>query len=88
MPGEQPKRGRLLFKGGSCIPPRSDRPEHVWSHNFVADRNHDGKVLRVSCFIDELRSKSLAARVARKLKATDVIDALCEHFGLPAFLRT
>ena len=42
------------------------------------------------CIIDEFSRESLAIRVARKLKAADVIEALCELFvsrGIPAHIR-
>jgi transposase InsO family protein len=43
------------------------------------------------CIIDEFTRESLAIRVARKLKATDVIEALGELFvsrGIPAHIRS
>ena len=42
------------------------------------------------CIIDEFSRESLAIR-ARRLKATDVIEALCELFvsrGIPAHIRS
>jgi putative transposase len=45
----------------------------------------------VLCIIDEFTRESLAIKVARKLKATDVIEALCELFvsrGVPAHIRS
>ena len=80
VPAKQPKRGRLWLNDGSCIRLRPERPNHVWSYDFVADRTHDGKAFRMLCIIDEFSRESLAIRVARKLKATDVIEALCELF--------
>jgi hypothetical protein len=52
---------------------------------------HDDKAFRMLCIIDEFSRESLAIRVARKLKATDVIEALCELFvsrGIPAHTRS
>ena len=43
------------------------------------------------CIIDEFTRENLAIRVARKLKATDVIQALCDLFvsrGVPAHIRS
>src|SRR3954454_24851552 len=43
------------------------------------------------CIIDEFTRESLAIRVARKLKATDVSEALCDLFvsrGVPAHIRS
>src|SRR5450755_192630 len=80
VPAKQPKRGRLWLNDGSCVRLRPEYPNHVWSYDFVEDRTHDGKAFRMLCIIDEFTRESLAIRVARKLKATDVIEALCELF--------
>jgi transposase InsO family protein len=50
-----------------------------------------GKAFRMLYIIDEFSRKSLAIRVARKLKAADVIEALCDLFvsrGVPAHIRS
>jgi putative transposase len=91
VPAKQPRRGRLWLNDGSCIRLRPERPNHVWSYDFVADRTHDGKAYRMLCIIDEFTREALAIRVARRLKATDVIDALSDLFilrGVPAHIRS
>ena len=91
VPAKQPKRGRLWFNDGCCIRLRPERPNHVWSYDFVADRTHDGKAFRMLCVIDEFTRESIAIRVARKLKSTDVIEALADLFvlrGVPAHIRS
>ena len=43
------------------------------------------------CIIDEFTRESLAIRVARKLKTTDVIEVLCNLFvsrGIPSHIRS
>ena len=63
----------------------------IWSYDFVADRTHEGKAFRMLFIIDEFTRESLVIRVARKLKATDVIEAVCELFvsrGVPAHIRS
>lgn len=82
VPAKQPKRGRLWLNDGSCNRLRPERPNHVWSYDFVADRTHDGKAFRMLCIIDEFTREALAIGVARKLKATYVIEALCYLFIL------
>ena len=47
VPGKQPKKGRLWLKDGSCVRLRPERPNHVWSYDFVEDRTHDGRKLRM-----------------------------------------
>ena len=91
VPSKQPKRGRLWLNDGSCIRLRAERPNHVWSYDFVADRTHDGKAYRMLCIIDEFTREALAIRVARRLNSTDVIEALCDLFivrGVPAHIRS
>ena len=38
VPAKQPKRGRLWLNDGSCVRLRPERPNHVWSYDFVVDR--------------------------------------------------
>ena len=91
VPSRQRRRGRLWFNDESCVRLRPERPNHVWSYDFVADRTHEGKAFRMLCIIDEFTREALAIRVARALKATDVIDALADLFilrGVPAHIRS
>jgi len=91
VPAKQPKRRRLWLNDGSCVRLRPLRPNHVWSHDFVADRTHDGKAFQMLCIIDEFTRETLAIRVARKIRSADVIEALADLFilrGLPAHIRS
>ena len=49
VPKRQPKRRRLWLRReankGSCARLRAERPNHVWSYDFVTDRTHDGRTL-------------------------------------------
>ena len=53
VPGKQPKKGRLWLNDGSCIRPRPEHKDHVWSYYFVAARASDGKTFRILTVIDE-----------------------------------
>jgi putative transposase len=91
VPAKQPKRGRLWLNDGSCIRLRAERPNHVWSYDFVEDRTHDGRKYRMLNVIDEFTHECLAIRVNRKLKAIDVIDVLSDLFilrGVPGHIRS
>jgi transposase InsO family protein len=91
VPAKQPKRGRLWLADGSCVRLRAERPDHVWSYDFVEDRTHDGRKYRMLNVLDEFTHECLAIRVARKLKAIDVIDLLSDLFilrGVPAHVRS
>jgi len=57
----------------------------------VEDRTHDGCKIRMLNVIDEFTHECLAIRVARKLKAVDVIDVLSDLFivrGVPGHIRS
>lgn len=91
VPARQPKKGRLWLADGSCVRLRAERPNHVWSYDFVEDRTHDGRKYRMLTVIDEFTHESLAIRVDRKLKSTDVIDVLSDLFilrGVPGHVRS
>ena len=75
VPARQPKRGRLWLTDGSCIRLRAEHRNHVWSYDFVADRIHNGRKIRMLNIIDEFTHECLAIRVSRRLKSIDVIDA-------------
>ncbi len=47
VPAKQPKRGRLWLSDGSCIRLRPERPDHVWSYDFVEDRTYNGRKFRM-----------------------------------------
>jgi transposase InsO family protein len=91
VPHKQPKRGRLWLNDGSCVRLRAERPNHVWSYDFVEDRTHDGRKFRMLCLIDEFTHEALAIRVKRKLNATDVLETLADVMilrGRPAYVRS
>ena len=91
VPYKQPKRGRLWLTNGSCIRLRPEQRNHVWSYDFVEDRTHDGRKYRMLNVLDEFTHECLTIRVARKLKAIDVIDVLSDLFilrGIPAHIRS
>ncbi len=91
VPQKQPKRGRLWLNDGSCMRLRAERPNHVWSYDFVEDRTHDGRKFRMLCVIDEYTREALAIRVKRRLNSTDVLETLADLMilrGPPAFVRS
>jgi putative transposase len=72
VPSKQPRKGRLWLNDGSCVRLRPERPNHVWSYDFVEDRTHNGRKFRMLNVIDEFTRECLAIRVDRRLKSTDV----------------
>jgi len=91
VPSKQPKRGRLYLNDGSCIRLRPCYKNHVWSYDFVSDRLHNGKKIRMLTLIDEYTRKCLAIRVGSSLKSDDVLDTLSTLFiteGVPDYIRS
>ena len=91
VPQKQPKRARLWLNDGSCVRLRPERPNHVWSYDFVQDRTHDGRAYRTLNIIDEFTKEALMIRVNRRLNSIDVVDALTDLFilrGPPEFIRS
>jgi transposase InsO family protein len=90
VPAKQPKRGRLWLNDGSCIRLRPERPNHVWSYDSSPTAPTTGR--RSGCSVSStVTRESIAIRVARKLKSTDVIEALASLFlvcALPVHLRS
>jgi transposase InsO family protein len=91
VPRRQPRRGRLWLNDGSCVRLRPERPDHVWSYDFVEGRTHDGRRYRMLDVVDEFTRECLAIRVDRKLGSTDVIDVLSDLLilrGVPGHIRS
>ena len=65
VPSKQPKRGRLWLNDGSCVRLRPERPNHVWSYDFVQDRTEDGRAFRMLVVLDEFTRRCLAILVAQ-----------------------
>ncbi len=91
VPRRQPKRGRLWLNDGSCVRRHAEHPNHVWSYDFVFDRTHDGRPLRMLAIVDEYTRECLAIDVGRRFRSEDVLETLSELFlerGTPAYIRS
>ncbi len=91
VPAKQTKRSRIWLSDGSCVRLRAQRPNHVWSYDFVEDRTHEGRKYRMLNVLDEFTLECLAIRVDRRLKGDDVIDVLSDLFilrGVPSHIRS
>ncbi len=91
VPMKQPKRSRLWLNDGSCVRRRAKYPNHVWSYDFVMDRTHDGRAIRMLTIVDEYTRECLAIDVERRLNSQDVLYCLGKlfvHRGSPAYIRS
>lgn len=91
VPQKHKPRARLWLNEGSCIRLRPQRPNHVWSYDFVAARTQDGRALRLPPLIDEHTRQCLVIKVARRLNSFNVIEALADAmltYGVPQYVRS
>ncbi len=91
VPMKQPKRGRLWLNDGSCVRHRPEYENHVWSYDFVHERTHDGRAIRMLTLMDEYTRECLTIEVARKMNSQDVLRVLAGLFvrrGTPDFIRS
>ncbi|MBE0591911.1 MAG: IS3 family transposase, partial [Gemmatimonadales bacterium] len=91
VPPPPPGRGRLWLTDGSCLRRRPQHRHHVWSYDFVADRTHSGRPIRMVTVLDEYTREGLALEVPRTRTAQDVLDVLRDLFverGAPEDIRS
>jgi transposase InsO family protein len=91
VPEKQSKRARLWLNDGSCVRLRPSHRNHVWSYDFVMDRTHDGRLIKILTLIDEYTRQCLALVVARSIKSDDVLHSLSNLFliyGIPENIRS
>ena len=72
----------IMLNDGSCVLLKLEYPNHVWSYDFVMDRTHDGRAVRMLAIIDEYTRECLEIDVSRKFTSMDVI---CRPFDLFIF---
>ena len=91
VPQKQRPRRRLWLNDGSCIRLRPERPNHVWSYDFVSDRTEDGRRVRILTLIDEYTRECLALPVERRMGSRQVIETLADVMlwrGVPEHIRS
>ncbi len=70
---------------------RPERPNHVWSYNFVQDQTEDKRPFRMLTVIDEFTRRCTAIVVARRLRTDDVLQCLTDLMsrrGPPKHVRS
>ena len=86
-----PLLNETVAQHGSCIRLRPEHRDHVWSYDFVFDRTHDGRRLRMLTVIDESTRECLAIDVSRRMTSEDVLERLSDLFvqrDTPDFIRS
>ena len=88
----RPRRRRRRRGGGQDpVPVRAERPDHVWTYDFLKDHCANGQALRILTLVDEFTRECLAIEVGASLGARRVIAVLERVFaeqGQPEWLRS
>lgn len=82
---------RLWLNDGSCIRKRPEYKNHIWSYDFVFDRTHNGRQIKILNIMDEYSRECLATFTARRIRSQDVILVLADLFlihGIPKHIRS
>ncbi len=91
VPQKQPRRRRLWLAEGSCLRLRPCWMNHVWSWDFVMDRTHNGRPIKILVIIDEYSRRCLALFAARRIRSHEVMevfaDLMLQH-GVPNYIRS
>jgi putative transposase len=87
------KRQRKMRRLGqsTALRQRAERPNQVWSWDFVEDQTEAGSKLRMLTLLDEYTRQCLAVHVAWSIRAVDVItvvEAAMERYGRPRHIRS
>jgi len=91
VPQKQIKKTRIFLNDGSCVRLRAERPNHVWSYDFVEDCTMDGRKIRFLNIIDEYRHLCLASIPKRSWRNNDVVEVLANLMmihGTPEYIRS
>ena len=70
---------------------RAKHRDHVWSYDFVHDKTHDGRPLRMLTVMDEHTRECLSVDVARRMGSQQALERLAELFvtrDVPRYIRS
>jgi transposase InsO family protein len=85
----RPKRRKI--RTGDVVPQMAERPNHVWTYDFVFAWTLGGSQLKFLTLEDEYTRQSLAIEVGRSFRGLHVREVLAKVFaerGAPQFMRS
>lgn len=91
VPRRQHKKRRLGNSDGGILRHRPEHPNHVWTWDFIHDRDEGNRSLKWLTLVDEYTRECLALEVERGMTASEVIDILVQVIlirGAPKFIRS
>jgi len=91
VPVKKAKKRRLGSEDGGIVRRVAERPNHIWSVDFIFDRTENGRSLKILSVIDEFTRECIALVVGRKFTGDDLVQLMSELFrirGVPSFIRS
>jgi putative transposase len=85
------RRSRRKVRTGARLMPRADRPNAVWTYDFIHDAAANGRRFKCLTIVDEYTRECLAITVERSLPARRVLAVLGQlvaRYGPPQYLRS
>lgn len=87
---EKPRRRRKRH-GSDQRPHKAERPNQVWTYDFIHDRLANGQGFKTLNVVDEYTRECLAIHVAQSIRGADVVKVLAgliHQRGAPTFIRS
>ena len=78
-------------KSRGTVPLAAQRPNHVWTWDFIHDSTRDGRGLKSLTVSDEFTREGLAIETDRRMPAARVVEVLTRlvrQHGAPAYVRS
>ena len=91
VPRKRVKRRPPGNSANSCILRKAERPDHVWTYDFLFERTEDGRQVKILAVLDEYTRECLCTHVARSITGEGVIGVLASIMverGVPAHIRS
>ena len=88
VPHKTVKKRRLGGSENAYFRRRAERPNQVWSYDFVMDQTSDGRRLKILGVVDEYTRECLALEVEQRMEAVDVIEVLRRIMGVRGAPKT
>jgi putative transposase len=85
------RRSRRKVRTGARLMPLADRPNAVWTYDFIHDAAANGQCFKCLTIVDEYTRECLAITVERSLPARRVLAVLGQlvaRYGPPQYLRS
>lgn len=91
VPQKQRKKRRLGSSENGIVRFRPQHKDHVWTWDFIHDRDERGRPLKWLSLVDEYTRECLALEVERSMTAWDVVDVIRQVVlirGTPGYIRS